>query len=56
MLEMILPYATAGIGILVTVILLVFIGKVMYKKAPPNVAMVITGPVAREPSSDRAHW
>ena len=44
MLEMILPYATAGVGILVAIILLIFIGKVMYKKAPPNVAMVITGP------------
>ena len=44
MLEMILPYATAGVGTLVAIILLIFIGKVMYKKAPPNVAMVITGP------------
>ncbi len=33
------------IGIVVLVIaLLVFIGTVMYKKAPPNTAMVITGP------------
>lgn len=32
MLEKILPYATAGVGILVAAILLIFIGKVMYKK------------------------
>lgn len=31
MLEMILPYATAGVGILVAIILLIFIGKVMLK-------------------------
>lgn len=32
--------------IIAAIILLavVFVGKVMYKKAPPNVAMVITGP------------
>ena len=30
--------------IVVAVIALTFVGKVMYKKAPPNVAMVITGP------------
>lgn len=37
-----LPFAFA----ILAICLLIFIGKVMYKKAPPNVAMVITGPTA----------
>ena len=44
MLEMILPYLTIAVGVFIALLILVFIGKVMYKKAPPNVAMVITGP------------
>lgn len=29
---------------IVAIAVITFIGKVMYKKAPPNVAMVVTGP------------
>lgn len=28
----------------IVILAVAFVGKVMYKKAPPNVAMVITGP------------
>ena len=30
--------------IVVAIVAVMFVGKVMYKKAPPNIAMVITGP------------
>lgn len=30
--------------VVIAIVILTFVGKVMYKKAPPNVAMVITGP------------
>lgn len=44
MLETIMPILIYGGCAIVAILLLVFIGKVMYKKAPPNIAMVITGP------------
>lgn len=38
------PYIAPLVLIVAAVVVLTFVGKVMYKKAPPNVAMVITGP------------
>lgn len=39
-----MPLLTGVFGLAVVIFVLFFIGKVMYKKAPPNTAMVITGP------------
>ena len=44
MLESIMSAAVFVGCFIAAVLLIVFIGKVMYKKAPPNIAMVITGP------------
>jgi len=44
MLESIMSAAVFVGCFIAAVLLVVFIGKVMYKKAPPNIAMVITGP------------
>ena len=43
MLETIKPIIGSVVGIFATILLIIFVAKVMYKKAPPNVAMVITG-------------
>lgn len=44
MLKMFLPFIVPAVLVLVGVLVLLFVVKVMYKKAPPNTAMVITGP------------
>lgn len=43
-LTMLLPFIPVVIICILAIIAITFVGKVMYKKAPPNVAMVITGP------------
>ena len=44
MLEMFMPFIVPAVLVLVGILVLLFVVKVMYKKAPPNTAMVITGP------------
>lgn len=44
MLEMFMPFIVSTVLVLVGILVLLFVVKVMYKKAPPNTAMVITGP------------
>ena len=48
MAESILAIVTPALSIFLPILILVllgfFVGKVMYKKAPPNVAMIVTGP------------
>lgn len=39
-----MPYITTILTIAIVALAIVFVGKVMYKKAPPNTAIVITGP------------
>lgn len=43
-LTAIMPYLSAAAMVLIAFFVVTFVIKVMYKKAPPNVAMVITGP------------
>lgn len=38
------PFIAPAVLIVLVIAIITFIGKVMYKKAPPNTAMVITGP------------